>query len=455
MSKSRPLQTFLFICALSVIASLIALPKEWPIDVTVAGRRFTTTIRGPQPYLKLGNWEWQPSWNLKQGLDIQGGMQVVLQADMSKIDPADRGDALTSAREILKRRVDLFGIAEPVVQTAQQGEDYRILVELPGVQNPDQALQLIGTTAELDFRLPASQAAVASDSATAWIEGFRTTGLTGQNLKRAQVQFDPQSGEPVIGLEFDAVGRDLFGQLTTDHTGEMLAIFIDGFPIAMPTINTPILDGRAVMTGQFSLSEAQQLAIQLNAGALPVPITVLEQRNLGASLGFESVKASLQAGLLGIGLVMVFMIAIYGWQGFLACMALVVYALLTIATYKILGITLTLPGLAGLLLSIGMAVDSNILVFERLKEELRRGRAFSQAMQLGFGRAWDSIKDANVATLLTASILVNPLDWPFLNTSGLVRGFGITLLIGVVISLFTGLVVTRTLMRLFLKGSES
>ncbi|MCB1587251.1 MAG: SecD/SecF family protein translocase subunit, partial [Xanthomonadales bacterium] len=196
--------------------------------------------------------------------------------------------------------------------------------------------------------------------------------------------------------------------------------------------------------------EAEQLSVQLNAGALPVPISVLELRTLGASLGEESVKNSIQAGVVGIGLVMLFMILYYGAQGVVASVALAIYAVVTLALYKIIGVTLTLPGIAGLLLSIGMAVDANILIFERMKEELRKAKPFTVAMETGFGKAWDSIKDANIITIFTALVLINPMDFAFLNRSGLVRGFGITLLIGVLLGLFTGVIVTRTLMRLFI-----
>jgi preprotein translocase subunit SecD len=264
------------------------------------------------------------------------------------------------------------------------------------------------------------------------------------------VQFDQKTSEPIVSIEFDKEGTTLFGKITSQYTGEVLGIFLDGYPLMLPKINQPIVTGQAVITGKFTVEEAKQLAIQLNAGALPVPITVLEQRTVGASLGQEAVAQTFKAGVVGIGLVMVFMSLYYGWRGALSSISLVIYAVLTLAVYKLLGVTLTLPGIAGLLLSIGMAVDSNILIFERMKEELRAGRSFHQALELGFGRAWDSIKDANVATISTALILINPLDLNFLNTSGLVRGFGVTLLIGVVISLFTGMVVTRTLMKLFL-----
>jgi preprotein translocase subunit SecD len=442
---------FLLLCAMTVVAGWIALPAEWPVAFNVFGRSVAFTLRAPRPTLSLLGWRWSPQLELKQGLDIQGGMQVVLAADVTAIPEADRQTALDSAREIIARRVDLYGVAEPVIQTSRFNDEYRLLVELPGIEDPGQALQLVGKTAELSFRLESTSSAVATTSAVAFFESFQPTGLTGKDLKRAAVQFDQKTGEPVIGLEFNAAGRELFGKLTTDNVGGTLAIFIDDMPVALPRINTPILDGQAIMTGGFDIASAKQLAIQLNAGALPVPIQVLEQRTIGASLGQSSVRDSVRAGVVGILLVMLFMSVYYGWKGVLASLALVVYAVLTVALYKILGVTLTVPGIAGLLLSIGMAVDSNILIFERMKEELRLGKPFERAMELGFGRAWDSIKDANIATIMTALILINPLNLPFLNSSGLVRGFGVTLLVGVVVSLFTGIVVTRTLLRVFVK----
>jgi preprotein translocase subunit SecD len=447
----KPFVIFFGIILLTIVASLIALPSTWPIHISAFGRHFQTTIGSPVINMTLFGRPLNYEFKLKQGLDIQGGMQVILQAEMGSIPLEDRKTALESAREVIARRVDLYGIAEPSVQTSQYGDQHRLIVELPGVEDPAQALQLVGTTAELDFRLESTDSAqVATPSVATFLDMYQPTGLTGKQLKRATVQFDQQTGEPVVSLEFNPDGSVLFSDITTQNVGGRLGIFIDSFPIMVPTINTPITDGRAIITGGFALEDAKQLAIQLNAGALPVPITVLEQRTIGASLGQDSVQKSVRAGLIGLGLVMIFMILIYGVKGLLADLALIIYAVLTIAVYKLIGVTLTLPGIAGLLLSIGMAVDSNILIFERMKEELRLGKPFKQAMELGFGRAWDSIKDANIATIMTALILINPLNLPFLSTSGLVRGFGLTLLIGVSISLFTGIVVTRTFMRLFL-----
>jgi preprotein translocase subunit SecD len=285
---------------------------------------------------------------------------------------------------------------------------------------------------------------------SATLNDFVSTGLTGQDLTTAKAQFNNQTGEPVVALQFNDEARDRLAEVTKNNQGRVLAIFIDGTPVTMPVIQDAIIDGRASISGNFTAQSARNLAIQLKAGALPVPIEIMEQRAIGASLGEQSVQISIKAGFIGLGLVMLFMILYYRAQGVIASLVLMIYAVLTIAIYKLVGVTLTLPGIAGLLLSVGMAVDSNILIFERMKTELRVGHPFKQAMERGFGKAWDSIKDANLATIMTALVLINPLDFPFLNTSGLVRGFGITLLIGVLISLFTGVVVSRNLLRVFL-----
>lgn len=436
-TRHKNIRVFFLIILLTLASLYVALPKEMvpPFNVTILGKQI------------------QHQFELKKGLDIQGGMEVVLKADMTDIATADQETAIESAKEVILRRVDLFGINEPTVTTSKTSADYRLLIDLPGVDDPDQALRLVGTTAQLDFRLqnPDLATAESTTSAIAFFNQFEKTELTGKQLERALVQFDPQTNEPVIALEFDNEGRDLFAALTKDNVGQVLAIFLDDYPIAMPKINSPILDGRAVMTGGFDLEEAKQTAIQLNAGALPIPIEIIEQRQLGASLGQEAVEKSVLAGLIGVGLVMSYMIMLYGWNGLIADLALMIYGVITIASYKLMGVTLTLPGIAGMLLTIGMAVDSNILIFERMKEELRLEKSWQRSMELGFGRAWDSIKDANIATIMTALVLINPLDFSFLNTSGMVRGFGITLLIGVLTSLFTGVVVTRTFMRLFLR----
>lgn len=397
-----------------------------------------------------------PRWPLKLGLDLQGGTHLVLDTDMSQIDEADRNDALNSVKEIISRRVDLYGVAEPLIQTAEVGGSSRLIVELPGIQEVSQAVSLIGQTAQLDFRSSVEEAALPADeqaSPSALV--FISTGLTGQDLKKAGVSFSQsgaQASQPVVDLEFTGEGAQKFASLTKDSVGKPIAIFLDDQLVTAPIVNEPILDGRAVISGNFTADTASQLAIQLNAGALPVPVKIIAQKNISATLGNASIIQSVRAGLIGLGLVSVFMIFLYGWPGVIAVVALSIYGLITLSLYRLIPVTLTLPGIAGFILSIGMAVDSNILIFERLKEELRAGRPHRLALELAFGRAWDAIKDANVTTIMVSLILINPLNWQWLNSSGLVRGFALTLFLGVLISLFTGIIVTRTLMRLFLKG---
>lgn len=445
----KPLGRYILILLLAIISALIALPKQVTLSVPFTNPPRTFDIGSPNLTFSAFGKPTYIDFSFKQGLDIQGGMQIVLEADMTQIPEADRETALESARQVILRRVDLYGIAEPVVQTAINNNSYRLIVELPGVTNPDEALQLVGQTAQLEFQLvnqDTSPEATLSATPVTLVQ----TGLSGKQLERANVQFDPNTGQPVVGLDFNDEGTALFAKITEENTGKILAIILDGSVIMAPSINEPIYGGAAVISGLSGIDEAKQLSVQLNAGALPVPIQVMEQRSIGPSLGAESVQKSVMAGVIGLAMVMLFMILYYGMAGVLASIALLIYATVTIALYKIIGVTVTLPGIAGLILSIGMAVDANILIFERIKEEMRVGKPFERAMELGFGRAWDSIKDANLTTIFTALVLINPLSLSFLNTSGLVRGFGITLLIGVLLGLFTGVVVTRTLLRLFL-----
>ncbi len=284
-----------------------------------------------------------------------------------------------------------------------------------------------------------------------YLDSFQATELTGAMLRRATATYNQQTGQPVVSLEFNDQGREVFAAITRENQGDVLGIFIDGEPVTTPMINDPIVDGMAIISGQFDAQSSQELAIQLNSGALPVSLEILQQKQVGASLGAESVESSLFAGIVGLFLVGLFMILIYGKKGVIAVVGLMIYTVLIIALYKILGITLTLPGVAALVISIGMALDANILIFARLNEELRSGKSLNQARELAFGRAWDSIRDANTITIAIAVILINPLNFSFLNTSGMIRGFGITLLLGVVTGLFTGVYVSRVLMRIFLR----
>jgi len=426
----RKKATLWLIIFLTFSSIIVDLPKSFGTDIS------------------LGFFNLKRPVDLKKGLDLQGGTHLVFSADMQGIEAKDRDNALQAAQTNIEKRVNFFGVSEAAVQTAKTKDDYRLIVELPGVKDVNQAIDLIGKTALLEFREENPDEKEASESG----EFFLKTDLTGKDLKRSFVDFDSNTGSPVVGLEFNAEGAKKFGEITTKNVGKLVAIYLDGMPISVPKVEEPITTGNAIIRGSFDLAEARKLSIQLNAGALPVPIKLIEQRNIGATLGEESVRKSVRAGLIGLSLVIAFMFAYYGKLGLLADLALINYGLITLALYKLIPVTLTLPGIAGFLLSVGMAVDANILIFERMKEERRAGRPLPMAMELGFGRAWDSIRDANVCTLITAFILFNPFNWTFLNVSGMVRGFALTLAVGIAVSLFTGIVVTRTLIRVFYKG---
>lgn len=446
----RPRTLLGLILILSLVSLVIDLPKVVPLKISLGNFRLEKTFLRPELDFSFGPVSFSRSLDLKQGLDLKGGTHLTFEAQIGGIDPADRSSAIESARENIARRVDLFGVAEPVVQTAQVGESYRLIVELAGVSDVGQAVDLIGQTAQLDFR-ELEEELVGTPS----VQNFVKTGLTGADLARSQVQFDPNTGAPVVGLTFNREGVEKFAQITARNIGRPLPIFLDDFLLTAPRVNEEITGGEAVITGDFTLEEAKTLSIQLNAGALPVSIQLIEQRTIGPSLGASSVAKSVRAGIIGLLLVLSFMIAYYGRLGFLASVALVIYGLLTLVIYKLIPVTLTLPGVAGFILSVGMAVDSNILIFERMKEELREEKPWQVALELGFGRAWDSIRDANSATLLTCFVLFNPFDWWFLNTSGPVRGFALTLALGVILSLFTGVLVTRTILRVFYRGARA
>ena len=388
---------------------------------------------------------------IKLGLDLAGGSQLVFEADTSKISSDKKNSSLESLRNVIERRVNLFGISEPNVQTSNFEEKDRIVVELPGINDTKEAQALIGKTAQLVFaeviEIPGKDGATPSAS-------LKPTDLTGADLAESGVDFDQNTGKPAVSLTFTKEGGDKFAKITGDNVGKPVAIILDNEVVSAPNVQEKIVGGTAQITGSFTLDEAKKLSIQLNAGALPVPVRVVEERTIGATLGAESISKSIVAGLVGLGMVMLFMIISYKGLGLVADIGLIVFGVITLALYKLIPVVLTLPGIAGFLLSVGMAVDSNILIFERFKEEKDKHSTISDALEVSFGRAWDSIRDANIATFLTAFILANPLDWNFLHTSGPVRGFAITLALGIAISLFTGIIVSRNLLRLFVKEKK-
>lgn len=455
MSQKTAIISYVLLLALGLIFGIISLPKQ--LALPLSGNKQVTISR---PELDLGfmGINFKRDLEIKQGLDIVGGTRVTLSAGMDDISQSDRERALESAKEIVERRINLYGVTESTVLTARSGEDYRLVVEIPGVNDAETAIGLIGSTARLEFREydPASGSATASPSGML-VKDFKPTNLTGKELARSTVQFDPNTGKPTIGLEFSPEGTKKFAILTQKNLGKPLAIFLDEYPITAPVVQNEIIDGKAQISGDFTLESAKSISIALNAGALPVPITVIGQSSIEASLGNQAVAKAIQAGIVGVLMIFLFIVLLYGTKGVFACISLIYYSLIMLTLYKLIPVTLSLSGIAAFLLSIGMAVDTNILVFERLREEERRDTLRSTGVRLSkaFSRAWDSIKDANMTTLITCFILYNPLEWSFLNRSGVVRGFALTLALGILVNIFCGMIITRVLMTLFYRSGKS
>lgn len=385
----------------------------------------------------------------KLGLDLRGGSSLIFEASTTKVKKEDLNDALNSARDVIERRINFFGVTEPQIQTVKTGNKYRLSVDLPGINNYEEAIKLIGQTAQLTFReLPDEKIATATPI---FLQLTRDTGLSGVHILKSTIEFDDQTGKPEVGLKFNKKGTELFAAITKRNIGKPVGIFLDNMPLTTPTVQTEIPDGIARITGDFTTDEVKKLTIAINSGALPLPIRLVEQKNIGPTLGEIEVRKSVYAGTIGLIMVLLFMIIYYGRLGLIASLALLIYGLISLFIFKAIPLVLTLPGVAGFILSIGMAVDSNILIFERIKEEQRKGKDFDIAVKLGFGRAIDAIKDANITTLTVAFILFNPLNWEFLPQFGMVRGFALTLTIGVATSLFTGVVITKRLITMFYK----
>lgn len=492
-------------------------------------------------------------WKINLGLDLQGGIHLEYKADTSNIDSSKVPEALQGAQDVIERRVNAFGVGEPLVQVAKSGNENRIIVELPGIKDIEQAKQKIKDAPLLEFKEEGNPdpqimqmfeqtnaktkekaqqildevnkggdfAQLAKDNSEdpgskdksgdldfvkkgAFVPEFdkilfdsnlkpgdiypdlvetqygwhiikfielrgegdetevhaqhilfakkdpsqyeqfkyQNTGLTGKNLKNATAQYSNGQGlgEPEVALQFDDEGTKLFADLTKKNLGKQIAIFLDGQLQIAPTVQSEITNGQAVITGKYTYKEAKDIADRLNQGALPVPLTLVGQQSVEASLGAVSLQKSLIAGAIGLAAVVVFMLIFYRFLGLVASLALLIYTGLMIAIFKFTGITLTLSGIAGFVLSIGMAVDANILIFERTKEEIRQGRTIPNSIDEGFRRAWTSIRDGNISSLLTAGIL-------YMMGTGFVKGFAASLFIGVVVSMFTAVVITRTMLK--------
>jgi protein-export membrane protein SecD len=386
----------------------------------------------------------------KLGLDLNGGTALTYRADVTKVKSGDIGGAMSSLRDVIERRVNMFGVSEPVVQVENPGiisgnVEHRLSVELPGVTDIGQAVSLIGKTPQLDFRLvrPEAQNFTEAELQTKNVdEIFVQTGLDGQYLEKAQLQFTSSgsgkiAGEPIVAITLNGEGKDLFAKITRENKGKILAIFLDGQMISSPVINDEITDGQAIISGGFSGEEAKALVRDLNYGALPVPIELVSTQSIGASLGEDAKTSGVKAGIIGMGLVALFLVFWYRLPGLVASVSLLGYVALSLAVFKLIPVTFTAAGIAGFILSIGMAVDANVLIFERMKEELRKGKSIHDALHEGFSRAWLSIRDSNISSIITAIILF------WLGTSA-IKGFALTLGIGVMVSMFTAITTSRT-----------
>ena len=376
------------------------------------------------------------------GLDLVGGTELVYKADTSKV--SNIGDAMDSLKQVIERRVNVFGVSEPLVQVENAGivsgnKDERLLVELPGVTDLNKAIELIGKTPILEFRLAKPDAdKIASTTPKASLDDlFMPTSLTGQYLSKATVEFDQSSQAPLVGLEFNPEGTALFAKITKENKGHILAIVLDGKILSAPNIQDEISNGKAQINGRFTPDEVKELVRNLNYGALPVPITLASSQTIGASLGESALHSGVRAGELGFLALALFLILWYRLPGLVASVALVGYIILSLVVFALIPVTLTAAGLAGFILSIGMAVDANVLIFERTKEELKRGRTIFDALHEGFSRAWLSIRDSNISSIITAIVLF------WLGTPA-VKGFALTLGLGVLISMFTAISVSRT-----------
>jgi len=387
------------------------------------------------------------NYGFKLGLDLSGGTQLLYKADVSKISQSDLKDSLQSLRDTIERRVNAFGVAEPIVQL-EEGSSldsdarYRLLVELPGVTDTQKAIEMLGKTPVLEFRLQNDKfdnSKLGQASSTDDLFGKAT--ITGAHLEHASVRFGNGNmsalQEPTVVLTFNSEGKELFAKLTKENVGKVFGIFLDGQLISAPVIREPILQGTAVISGNFDEKEAQELVRNLNFGALPVPIELLSTQSIGASLGHDALVKGLNAALWGLALVAVFMIVWYRLPGLIATLALLNYIVIMLFIFKYLPVTLTAAGIAGFILSLGMAVDANVLIFERMKEELKNGKKIKDAINTGFERAWTSIRDGNLSSLITAAIL-------FWFGTSLLKGFALVFALGILVSMLSAVYVSKT-----------
>lgn len=458
MSKGKTHLIIAIIFILAVFAGNLIYPKYLNQGIDWINLKFENLN------LKFGLPHF-PDTPFKLGLDLQGGTHLVYEADLSSIGEKDKSEAMEGLRDVIERRVNLFGVREPVVQVQKE----RLVVELAGVVDPAEAIKQIGQTPFLEFKeqRDSDEAQKILDKQKE-IEGknfeelqkvedwqlafedpyFKSTALTGRYLKKAELGFEQTTSQPLVHLEFNDEGAKIFEELTEKNVGKQLAIYIDQSPISAPVVQEKISGGKAQISGKFTIEEAKNLARNLNAGALPVPIKLISQQSVGPTLGKISLNESLKAGAFGFIAILIFMTVFYRIPGFFASVSLLIYISFLLAMFKLIPVTLTLAGIAGFLLSMGMAVDANILIFSRLREELKQGKSYLASLEDGFKRAWPSIRDGNFTTILVGLVL-------FGLGAGFVKGFALTLVIGNLIGMFTAIFVTNNLLKCFSKEKSS
>ena len=381
------------------------------------------------------------------GLDLSGGTHLIYKADISVVPSDQVTDSMNALRDVIERRINIFGVSEPVVQIQHSGfvsgAGEQLIVDLPGVTDVKQAIEMIGQTPLLEFKIEAPKDA--PQNATVDKDGkvtldvnsqFVSTELTGRYLKKATLEFDANTREPKVSLQFNDTGTKLFAQITKENIGKTVAIYLDGAPISTPVVREEIPNGQAVISGNFTPIEAKTFVGRLNSGALPVPITLLSTQTIGAALGDNAVNAGVRAAIIGFLLVALFLILFYRLPGLIATISLCIFIVIILTLFKLVPVTLTAAGIAGFIISIGIAVDANVLIFERVKEELHSGKSVADSISAGFSRAWFSIRDSNISSFITAVIL-------FWFGTSLIKGFALTLGMGIIVSMFSAITVTR------------
>lgn len=388
-------------------------------------------------------------YDFKLGLDLSGGSHLVYAIDTSKVSGADTSEALSALTQVIERRVNAFGVGEPVVQVEQGGAlgtgEYRLVVELPGITDVNEAVRRIGETPQLEFKLvvEGQEGNLTDSNGNPVASSFEATGLTGTYLTRAALEFSngtaQVAGTPVVRVDFNEEGKKLFGDITSNNVGRLMGIFLDGRLISAPVIQDKITDGTAIISGNFTPEAAREMVRNLNLGALPLPVALESTQSIGATLGDEALRAGAWAGIVGFVLLSIFMILWYRMPGVVAVVSLFIYVVLMLAIFKLIPVVLTAAGIAGFILSVGLAVDANVLIAERLKEELAAGRKAQDAIREGFARAWLAIRDSNVAHIIAAIVL-------FWFTTSLIKGFALVFGVGVLVSMLTAITVSRTFM---------